>query len=374
MMRRMIGALLSMTCLGFASQLSIPNQSAGPNASVSVPVIFSPQSGSVSAVQFDLHYDTSAMNIIVIVGDAARNARKSVYYIDVAPGHRRFLVVGTNQNSIPAGTLINLFLNLNPSSTGAYPLTFSNTSAADPNGQPVTTTTSDGVVTVEGPSGAPLEPQGVLNGASLLSGSVSPGEIITLMGNGIGVPGVTSMLFDSTPAPLLYVGQNQINAVVPYEVNDQGVTQMQVSIAGSVIVGFPLPVAASTPAIFTLDSSGTGQGAILNQDLTLNSSSNPAQRGSIAVIYATGAGQTNPPGVDGQIAGVVPPLPILPVTVSIGGINCPVLYAGGAPGLISGVLQINCQIAESVTPGDAVPVSVTVGNAPSPPGVTVAVQ
>lgn len=112
--------------------------------------------------------------------------------------------------------------------------------------QPVTTTTTDGMVTVEGPSGIPMLPQGVLKGGSLLAGSLAPSEIITLMGNGIGpasavqplsspsstVLGGTSVLLDGTPAPLLYAGQNQINAIVPCQVAWQTVTQMQVSSAG----------------------------------------------------------------------------------------------------------------------------------------------
>jgi len=365
-------AFLVVTSLSLAAQLSLPNQITGPNSSVPAQLTFSPQTDSVSAVQFDLQYDTSAMSILVTVGDAVRSAGKSIYFTDLAPGKRRFLIVGLNQNSIPAGPLLNLFLNLNASSGGVYPLAFSNAVGADPNGQPVTAATTDGMVTVEGPSGPPLQTQGVLNGASLLPGPVAPGEIITLMG--VGFLGGTSVLFDGTPAPLLYAGQNQINAVVPYQVAGQTVTQMQVSSAGSVIAGFPLSVVASSPAIFTQDSSGTGQGAILNEDLSLNSPSNPAQRGSIVAIYATGAGQTNPPGVDGLVAETTSTVPILPVTVSIGGINCGTRYAGGAPGLISGVLQVNCQIADSTTLGGAVPVILMVGNTASPLRVTLAVQ
>src|ERR1700722_20213442 len=192
MFHRMIGGWLSIACLGLpsmssASQLSLPNQFAGPNASVAVQVIFSRQFDSVSALQFDLQYDTSAMSIVVTDGDAARSAGKNVYYADLAPGKKRFLVVGLNQNCIPTGPLLNLFLNLNPSSSGGvYSLAFSNAAGADAGGQPVTTTTTDGMVTVEGTSGALLQLQGVLNGGSLLAGSLAPGEIITLIGNGIG--------------------------------------------------------------------------------------------------------------------------------------------------------------------------------------------
>jgi uncharacterized protein (TIGR03437 family) len=382
-------ALLALPSVLAAAQLSLPNQSAGPNASVTVQVAFSRQSDSVSALQFDLQYDASAMSVVMTVGDAARSAGKSLYYTDLAPGKRRFLFVGLNQNCIPTGSLLNLFLNLYVSSDGGvFPLAFSNAVGSDAEGQPLPVTTTDGMITVEGPSGSPLQPQGVLNGGSLVAGPLAPGEIITLIGDGIGpvaaaqpgssptssVLGGTSVLFDGTPAPLLYAGRNQINAIVPYRLAGQAVTQMQVSSGGSVITGFTLSVASSSPAIFTEDASGAGQGVILNEDLTVNSPSNPAKRGSVIAIYATGAGQMNPPGVDSQVTGIAPPVPILPVTVNVGGSDCAVLYAGGAPGLISGVLQVNCQIADSVTPGDTVPVILTIGNAVSPPGVTVAIE
>jgi uncharacterized protein (TIGR03437 family) len=143
---------------------------------------------------------------------------------------------------------------------------------------------------------------------------------------------------------------------------------------GQLIARFPLPTIASSPAILTLDSSGVGQGAILDEDSSLNSPSNPAKRGSIVVIFATGAGQTDPPGVDGQVAGNVRPSPILPVSVTIGGVDSQILYADGVSGLISGVLKVNCRVDESVIPGYAVPIVLTVGPTSSPQGVTVAIQ
>jgi uncharacterized protein (TIGR03437 family) len=364
---------LGLPLLSSAAQVSLPSQSAGPNASVLVSVSFFPQTDSVSAVQFDLQYDASAMSLIVTVGDTARSSGKSVYYADLAPDRRRFLIAGLNQNPIPSGPLVNLFINLTQSaSTGAHPLAFSNAASTDPYGQAIATTTTDGGVTVEGIAGSRLQPEGVLNAASSLSGPVAPGEIITLFGSGIGP--ATSVLFDDTAAPLLYTTPNQINAVVPYRIAGQSVTQVLVTGAGRVIAGFPFPVAASAPAIFTLDSTGVGQGVILNEDLSVNSPSNPAKRGSIVVIFATGAGQTDPPGADGQVAGDAPPVPILPVSVKIGGFACDVLYAGGVPTLISGVLQANCRIAENVAAGDSVPVVLTVGNTASPAGVTLAIQ
>jgi uncharacterized protein (TIGR03437 family) len=63
-----------------------------------------------------------------------------------------------------------------------------------------------------------------------------------------------------------------------------------------------------------------------------------------------------------------------PVSARIGGLAAQVLYAGVAPGLITGVLQINVAVPMGVSPGNAVPVEITIGGATSPAGVTVAVQ
>jgi uncharacterized protein (TIGR03437 family) len=80
-----------------------------------------------------------------------------------------------------------------------------------------------------------------------------------------------------------------------------------------------------------MDGSGVGQGAILDQNSTVNSPSNPAEKGSIVIVFASGAGQTDPGGADGQIAGDTLPTPLLPVSVQIGGLEAKVLYAGAAP-------------------------------------------
>ena len=61
-------------------------------------------------------------------------------------------------------------------------------------------------------------------------------------------------------------------------------------------------MAVAAPALFSANSSGKGNGAILNQDNTPNSPANPAEKGSVVVLFGTGEGQTNPRGVDGRIA------------------------------------------------------------------------
>ncbi len=210
-------------------------------------------------------------------------------------------------------------------------------------------------------------------------GAVAPGEIFTLYGSALGpdtgvaadassdhVPAMlagTRVLFDGLPAPLLWVQANQINAVVPYGVNAPS-TAMTIERNGETYGPWKLPVADAVPGIFTMDGSGTGQAAALNEDGTPNSPSHPAAKGSVIAFYATGAGRLDPPLPDGAIAGTVLPLPQphLGVSVRIGSFDAPVEYGGAAPGLVNGAIQVNVRVPEGAPTGDAVPVVVYFGN------------
>jgi uncharacterized protein (TIGR03437 family) len=70
-----------------------------------------------------------------------------------------------------------------------------------------------------------------------------------------------------------------------------------------------------------MDGSGVGQRAILDQNSTVNSPSNHAKKCPIIIVFATGAGQTDPGGTDGQIAGDALPKPLLPVSMQMGGLE-----------------------------------------------------
>ena len=142
--------------------------------------------------------------------------------------------------------------------------------------------------------------------------------------------GSTTIAFDGIPAPLIYASGGQTAAIVPYSVAGQTSTQMVITYQGRASAPVTVPVAASAPGLFSASASGTGNGAIDNADGTVNSPANPAKRGSIIVLYGSGEGQTNPPGVDGRIALSVYPKPVLPVKVSIGGVDATsgILYAG----------------------------------------------
>jgi uncharacterized protein (TIGR03437 family) len=90
-------------------------------------------------------------------------------------------------------------------------------------------------------------------------------------------------------------------------------------------------------------------------------------------LFGTGEGQTDPPGQDGKITGSVLARPRLPVSVRFGNTTVTPDYAGAAPGLVAGVLQVNVRVPEGLTPGP-VPVVLRVGDRESPAGVTVFVK
>ncbi len=272
------------------------------------------------------------------------------------------------------------------------------TVSANPGGNPRTgTLTIAGqtfTVNQAGPgSGVGISSAGVTNAASYAARAVAPGEIVTIFGTGIGPPTIapyeltadglsiattlagTRVLFDGVAAPLLYVLDFQLSAIVPYSVAGSSSTALQVEYNGVRSNVVSLEVAAAAPGVFTLDNSGTGEAAVLNgADYTGINKTNPAARGSVILIYATGEGQTNPGGLDGKLTTGELPRPVQRVTVTIGGIDARVLYAGGAPGLVAGLLQINAEVPAGVTPGDAVPLVVRVGDAASQAGVTIAVK
>ena len=132
-------------------------------------------------------------------------------------------------------------------------------------------------------------------------------------------------------------------------------------------------VADTVPGLFTLDQSGEGQGAVPNQDNSINSAANPAARGFIVSLWATGQGLSDPDWADDVLASSPPPQPKNKVNVNIGGQWAQILYAGAAPGLAA-VIQVNAKVPYRIKPGSKVPVVMRIGNATSQAGVTIAVR
>ncbi len=235
-------------------------------------------------------------------------------------------------------------------------------------GQVALTNTNSGtrqIVPVTLTVGPPLPvPVGTLvSSASLSPGPVSPGEFVTIFG--LALAGAT-VSFDGYPAPVIYADTQQINAIVPYEIAGRRLTNAVVYRSGVASIPLALPVADTAPAIFA---------GILNADNSYNSATNPAAKGSVIQIFATGEG-LYPGAATGSVVPSQPPFPVLtnPVRVTIGGTPAELLYFSEAPGLLSGVLQVNAVVPESVSSGPQ-KIALTVGeNSNTTQTVTVAVQ
>jgi uncharacterized protein (TIGR03437 family) len=181
--------------------------------------------------------------------------------------------------------------------------------------------------------------------------------------------------FNGVPAPLLYASAGQVNVVVPYAVAGKSTAVVQLEYLGVMSNPAVLQVAATAPGVFSITGSGHGAAAVLNaRNGTVNSAGNPAAPGDWVSIFATGAGITTPASVDGFVASAPLPSPSAQVSVTMGGLPCQLNFAGSAPGLVSGVLQINAQVPSGLTPAAAVPIQIRIGSATSLPQVTLAVQ
>ena len=235
----------------------------------------------------------------------------------------------------------------------------------------------------------------ISNAASYVSGSISPGELITIFGSALGPTapvqltltsagtvstniGNVQVLVNGVACPLIYVSSTQVSAVVPYAVAIFQTAQVYVTFLGQSSNAIQETVATTAPGLFTANASGTGPGAILNQNLSVNSPSNPAAPGSVVVLYLTGEGQTSPAGVTGSVTQALAsppytPAPLLPVAALVNNSPATIEFAGEAPGIVAGVLQVNVLIPAG-TPAGAIPVAVSIGGRFTQSGVTVSVN
>jgi uncharacterized protein (TIGR03437 family) len=203
-------------------------------------------------------------------------------------------------------------------------------------------------------SATPSSPITVVNAASLATGPIAPGEIVTVFGSGFDAT-QTQLLFNGAAAKLFYTSATQINALAPASLPANSSSMVSVVVNGTPVAESSTPVASAAPGIFTT-ASGSGQAAADNQDGSLNSASNPALCGSIVSFYATGQGSNS--GA---------------VTLTIGGYQAQLPYAGAAPGF-PGLMQINAQIPGGFLASGIQPVVLSIGGATSQASVTIAIQ
>lgn len=229
-----------------------------------------------------------------------------------------------------------------------------------------------------------------VHGATFLSGAIAPGEIVTLFGAGLGpeeltgasltpqrridtISGGVRVLFDGTPGPMIYASARQVAAVAPFNLAGKARVVVQVSYEGRLTNSLTVNVAPTAPGFFTANSSGLGGGAFLNADGSFNSPSNPAARGSIVVLYATGLGVMQPAMADGELAAAPFPRPAADIQVRIADRPVEISFAGAAPGFVAGLIQINVRVPDDIAAGE-VPVVIEAGGARSPRTVSLAVR
>jgi trimeric autotransporter adhesin len=227
----------------------------------------------------------------------------------------------------------------------------------------------------------------VLNAASYRGTAVAGGEMVTIYGLDIGpktlagyvvengkfknIVANTRVLFDGIPAPIIYVSETAASVVVPYAVAGKHETDLWIEYQGVATNHIKMPVSATQPGIFTIPPVGSGQAALLHwPDYSLNGAGNALARGGVGMVFLTGGGEL---GVDGEMAQTTGAMTV-PVNVRVGGVDAQVLYAGPAPTLIYGMLQVNFIVPDAVTPGDKVPVLVQLGPMWSQQKVTMAVK
>lgn len=235
----------------------------------------------------------------------------------------------------------------------------------------------------------------VVNGASWAPGPIAPGEIVTIGGTNIGPATLTNYIlnanntfattvadttvfFDNVAAPIIYVSSTQASVVVPFEIAGRATTNITVRRGGVTSAALNVRVVDFAPGIFTSNSQGFGQGAILNQNFSVNGPTAPAAKGQVIQIYLTGAGLMNTNPATGSVLGSNP-LPSLTtdnVAVRIGSqtvTDANITYHGGAPGAIAGLYQINAVVPQTVGSGPQF-VEISIGGVPAQGNVTVYVQ
>ncbi|HEY7390114.1 MAG TPA: hypothetical protein VH640_16480, partial [Bryobacteraceae bacterium] len=203
---------------------------------------------------------------------------------------------------------------------------------------------------VYGPLTPPIT---VSNAASGNAVALAPGSIASLYGTNL--PASPSVTVGGLAAPIFGAIPSQINFQIPFEV-PTGVATVNLLANGATVGATSISIQAFAPGLFTEPGD---QAAVLNQDYSVNTSSNPAAAGSYVAAYVTGLGPVQP----AVATGIPAPLNTLssttnPVTATIGGQAATVVFAGLAPGY-AGLYQINIQVPQ--LPSGRDPLQVVIG-------------
>ncbi len=219
-------------------------------------------------------------------------------------------------------------------------------------------------------SGVFVNPQGIVNSASNAPAgdAISPGEFITIYGSGLATAtaqaaalpfpkslGGVTVSINGTPAPLYFVSAGQINCIVPYGVTGSSAT-IVVTSGTSTATSVTVPLAKTSPGVFTVDNSGTGNGAITHAIGTLVSAANPATKGETLVMYLSGLGPLTTPVNDGAGATAANNA-VTQLAVYVAGVASPsVTYQGLT--VEAGLYQINFVVPPNLTLSGPLPLAI----------------
>ena len=188
---------------------------------------------------------------------------------------------------------------------------------------------------------------------SYIDGSIAPGELVTLFGDGFRPDRDLQVTVAGRTAPIVFANAQQINAVVPFGVAPATLATVSVRSSGQTIDVFELPVRDMSPGVFA---------PVLNADWSENTQANPVSRGSVVTLFMTGLGPYDLWIEDGSL-GPLSPIPAVRqrLTALVGGQEeGEVLFAGQAPGMIAGIVQVNLRIPASLPKPGAYVIAVRV--------------
>jgi uncharacterized protein (TIGR03437 family) len=273
--------------------------------------------------------------------------------------------------------------------------------------------TDGGFYRIDDWSGCPWQAQpaiaagGVVNAANFLyPDRISPRQLMTVFGGGLGPPGGRGAILDgalratgqAAPYPALVLGNfsgtipnaTLSGTTLPVIYSDETSATYQavatIPAGGSYLLYYswqglqlvyPAPVAivAATPALFTTGEGENRLAAAENEDGSRHGAGNPAEPGSVIRLYATGLGAMTSNLATGEYCGQTPQAVTNPVTVTVGGEETEVEFAGCVPGVIAGVYQIQVRLPQEIAPGlHEVGVKVGSAEAPAEPRVHVVVR
>ena len=291
-----------------------------------------------------------------------------------------------------AGTTVTVTVNSTGLAAGAHygQVQVTSSSASNPV-QSVTVSLTIGAAATPPPA---VASGGVLSTASYsLQTPVAPGMLVSIFGSNLTAAGQVyqasayplpaelggvTVTIGGELVPLDVVTPGQINAILPFDLPVNTTLPLIVTYNNAVSVPEPVSIVASEPGIFTFTQNGQGTGIVVlihpDGSQAIAGTANPASAGDILVIYCTGLGDVNPRGVAGSPAPVTPLAQAIdPVTVTLGGVNVPVSFAGPTPGY-AGLYQINATVPAGIAASSAAPLILTQSGRSSPSAVTIPVQ